>query len=584
MSKKSLQHYFDAAKELPLATSFDTVEKLVRLKGVPTSPPQKWWWNLNNLIIMSTTALIISIGIYLVSPSKILSQYESVIIEKLKPIEIDNAPLDFILFDENEFTSKDESNLNEFEDFKFLTSKPHSIDSIWENVEEEIPMPELSDFSPLVNETSDKEQFYSDTTKKSTTTISKDGKEVISTISTQGIRWFELKNSKGDIRIHAWDKEEIELRAQVEVETKKKENQEIALADFQLKLEKQGEKAYVESNWEDIFSCMCSGNSKKDDIKTANGEKVKIKELKLVYDVYLPKDLHLELSNSYAGISMPDWTGDLNLKLFKGEAKGGNVRNLTLKNNYGKAVFSNFENIEGSMFKAELIVGNGKQIDLKANYSELEVGQVEQADLNAFQSNGHFKGVSNTLNSNFRYGKLTVDEPIQKVDMKCFQSNLFFNDVNELELNLSYTKVKLSNANQIKLENAFQSSIDANEVGAIKGNLKYTPLNFSKLNESLDITSFQGKIKIDKINAKFSAIQFNGKYTDIDLNFDPTSSYHLNLESNYTNLNLPDLGTIVEEKTNSRRNIKSTYNPTNSSAELANVGFQLFQGSLSMSH
>ena len=91
MSKKSLQHYFDAAKELPLATSFDTVEKLVRLKGVPTSPPQKWWWNLNNLIIMSTTALIISIGIYLVSPSKILSQYESVIIEKLKPIEIDNS-------------------------------------------------------------------------------------------------------------------------------------------------------------------------------------------------------------------------------------------------------------------------------------------------------------------------------------------------------------------------------------------------------------------------------------------------------------------------------------------------------------
>ena len=584
MSKKSLQHYFDAAKELPLATSFDTVEKLVRLKGVPTSPPQKWWWNLNNLIIMSTTALIISIGIYLVSPSKILSQYESVIIEKLKPIEIDNAPLDFILFDENEFTSNEEESLDEFKDFKFMSSKPHAIDSIWENVEEEIPMPELSEVIPMQIDSNTSKQYFADSSQENTSTVSNDGKEIITTISTQGIRWFELKNSKGDIRIHAWDKEEIELRAQVEVRTKKKENQEIALADFQLKLEKQGEKAYVESNWEDIFSCMCSGNSKKDDIKTAEGEKVKIKELKLVYDVYLPNDIHLELSNSYAGISMPDWTGDLSLKLFKGEVKGGNVGNLTLKNNYGKAVFSNFENLNGSMFKAELFVGNGKQIDLKANYSELEVGQVEQVDLNAFQSNGHFKGVSNTLNSNFRYGKLTVEQPIKKVDMKCFQSNLFFNDVNELELNLSYTKVKLLNANQIQLENAFQSSIDANMVGAIKGNLKYTPLSFSKLNESLELTTFQGKIKIDKVNSKFSAIQLNGKYTDIDLNFEPNCSYHLNLESNYTNLNLPDLGTVVEETTNMRRNIKSTYNPTNSSAELANVGLQLFQGSLSLSH
>jgi|GEM_PF-5899106 len=590
MSKRPLNDYFEKARKLPLATSYASIEKLVSLKGVSMAPPKKWWWNLNTLIIMSTIASLIALtSIYALIPSN-TPQYESRMVEPLLVEERTET-----LIAPNFFSVRNEERTAPIENKYEVVEKNDLIannDPIWENADQPIVMEEMEvdssffekepEAEELPETSTTSEPLRIDSTQTSSDSYEGGKKNLQKNLSAEGVKTFKLKNSKGDINIHAWDKNEIEIQVEAKIKTKKKENQNIALEDFELELVNSGGIVEVESNWEDIFSCMCSGDSKKDQIKTENGDRIKVKELNLAYDVYLPNSIALELSNSYAGISMPDWNADLNVRVFHADLNGGNVQDLEVSNSYGKINLGDFQKVNGKLFQAEMTLGNGDAVDLSANYSTLNVGQVKTTDLAAFQSNASFKGISDRLSTNFRYGKLSIEQAMKEAVIKAFQSKVYADNIDKLNANFSYSRLEAKDVVEFRIENAFQSNIELNRVGEVSGSLRYTPFKMVSLNELLDLSTFQGRLSIDEVNPQFRELKLDSRYTDLDLKIGENSSYKMRLVSNYTSLNIPDFENSVSSLGSSRKEINTVHNPKGESEVISAMDLSLFQGSLKL--
>lgn len=590
MSKKSLQHYFEKAKGIPLVTSYESVEALVRLKGVSTAPPKKWWWNLNTLIIMTTlSSLALLTGIYLFMPTE-SAKYQS---KSIKPYSIQTDDEELIM---PNFTlaSEDKAALVEQkENANTSATQLVNYDPLWKEADQAIPMEEmLVEYAEIELEKNSKEfyleraplrSFQADSAEKQEAAFEGVKKNIRTSTSSNGVKKFILRNTKGDIRIHAWDQEQIEIRTEVKIKTKKKENEAIALEDFDLALVKDGSVVKVESNWEDVSSCLCSGNSKKNQIKTQDGDKFRVKELNLVYDVYLPNSIALELSNSYADISMPDWEADLKVRVFHAELKGGKVNNLEVSNSYGKVELTNFNEAHGKLFQGEMTLGSGQSIDLSANYSTLDIQQVKKAELKSFQSNAKFNQVADHLISSFRYGKLEIEKPLAVGSIKAFQAKIFAQDIKDLKINFSYSELEAKQVEQLKIENAFQSNISLTEVGAVSGSLKYTPFEVSSLKERMELSTFQSKVKVEELQPDFSQMKLNAKYTELDFKLAANSSYQMNLVSNYADLDLPDFNQTKTVLNNSRYNLSTEHNPQSNGEFRSQIDLNLFQGSLKLS-
>jgi len=594
MSKQSLQQYFEKAKGIPLATSYESVEALVRLKGVSTAPPKKWWWNLNTLIMMTTTALLSTLAaIYFISPTKV-SSYQATVVEPMV-LEATAAEEELLMLNvvlaasEQPSPSKDES-------IALMPKKQEKVmqqhyDPLWRKAHLPIPMPEITEaespFEALTEtiptQEAESKQEEAELTLKEKEEYDGAQKQIVKSLSAAEVKRFLLKSYKRDIRIHAWDQQEIKLVSLVQLKTKKKENEAMALEDFQLELKEEAGVVKVESNWEDIYACNCTTSKSKDEVKLANGEKVKVKDLKLEYDVYLPSQIALELSTSYGKVGLPDWNAKLKVRLFHADLLGGKIEDLEVSVNYGKLQMKDFKSLNGRLFHGGLELDNGETVDLKANYSKVKIGEVEQVDLEGFHTDASFAGIASELKTNFRYGKLVLASDLEQAKLKGFHAKMEVESIKQAEISFSYSSLNAADVEQLSIENAFQSKLNLQKVGSVSGKLKYTPLTLEHLENELELTSFRGNVEVGRLSPKLRLLKMTAKYTNLDFKLAENSSYQMRLLSNSARLDLLELDKSQSQNSGNRQEILSSHNPKADGNFTSQIDLNLFQGSLTLS-
>ena len=82
MKNKTVAHYFESAKRLPVSVSMADVRLMVSTHVIP--PKTTKWWNFNNFLIMTATISIISAIVMMTisnEAKEIKYNYEPVIIE-----------------------------------------------------------------------------------------------------------------------------------------------------------------------------------------------------------------------------------------------------------------------------------------------------------------------------------------------------------------------------------------------------------------------------------------------------------------------------------------------------------------------
>ncbi|MEM8893250.1 MAG: hypothetical protein AAGC88_01655, partial [Bacteroidota bacterium] len=103
-------------------------------------------------------------------------------------------------------------------------------------------------------------------------------------------------------------------------------------------------------------------------------------------------------------------------------------------------------------------------------------------------------------------------------------------------------------------------AIRLEEVGYIAGKANFTDIQIDRLFESTDMDLLYGELDISNVMASFSRIRINGRTADVQLNFDPTSNFSLDIFGREERIILPSAmsGLRSEEDDDDDKNVRVT--------------------------
>ncbi len=561
MESNRMKTYFDKANGLPLAMSIAEVSQLISAKGV-TSPPKKSWWNLNNLIIMTTSILLISTAILTFQSTQFNNETKayapslsSISLAQLSDYESEQLNTSYLV---KKMTQRDKQIIvateTELEQGEIIGQAIKPLQRMLSNplnttgepatpLEIALPLVQLNE--PL------KSNLGGDFEGKS--------KTVTKSFGIEGIETLVISHRNGDVNIETWDQNKIEVSAIFTIKAELPEHELLAINDFDISLNPINKKAIVKSTWDELNNCNCtsskitspkkglrkflyfSSDGKNNKAKTDSGEAFEYENFKIVYTIKIPKILNVDVSNKYANVSVSQIDGNLDANLFRGNLTANNVGgdvDLTVK--YGNAAIGNYQEGTITLFRGELVLGSGNRLDLKSNYSEVELQGATKLNVEAFRSNLIANSSIDKLEGSFKYGDLTIKGHVINAEVDIFRSNLKAVTFVKLNLSASYSSLVADKVIELTLEEGFRTDIKVTEVGSLSGHLKYSPVKIETLTNKIDLTTFRGELDIELIQADFSSVILNSKYTNVGLSFSSESKYGLDVTATYTQFNFPD--------------------------------------------
>ncbi len=586
MKSKSIDEYFEAARSIKVAMSFEEVQALVTIKGV--TPPKKPWWTTKNLLIMTTTLIISTASIFLLNtPTEVttVSENETPIIEtkeELPKQDIDQTFMEPVV--EPEHTTVAPLNANE----EYIPENVENIKAT--SIPGANPTPELNnelvvlpDFDSLQAMQSEPE--VPDTAKKrvkENVTYDSNSKTIEKTLELSDVDWVKVTNSKGDININTWDRETVKLVAYVSVDGNKEEDVQTALNNLDVSMIQRGRKVEIKnsSGGEDECGCTTTTIIRNGKVKFGNGETAKIKKIDVDYEISIPKDMNLDLKVSYGDMEVASFNGELKASAMQGDISTGNVTGkIDISQKYGDLTMGDYEEGEIYLFHGDADLGKSKELELDAKYSKARIDEVGELELELFQSNLEvYEGV-NELEGIVKYGDIEIEGDAKNIELESFHGKLIAENIKSLEINGSYSTVKAVKIADVDLERSFNDKYDVVEVGQIIGSAKYSNIDIEYLESKLDLEMFNGSLDVDEVNSGFESLKIESKYTGIDVDFQEESKFNLEANTSYTSFDFPEEDVKVEFKSeqNSQLELKGIFNES-SSKEPSIVTMNCFQG------
>ncbi len=280
-------------------------------------------------------------------------------------------------------------------------------------------------------------------------------------------------------------------------------------------------------------------------------------------------ETRLDLSNKYGTVHIIPWkkdsvkiTVDLTLKsssLSKLEKLKKNVQFEFTGTRYyivansifgtgGWNFFSDLRDLSGTIIPSKnevkidytVQLPSGMNINITNKYGDIYIDDIK-GSVNVNLSNGDIKANSlrgeSSINLNFGNGMI--------------------NELGNAKLNVAYADLEIGSAGQLNIESK-SSKIRIQEVGILKtlskrdkytvsridnlfGESWFSDIWLYRMDEEINFNPKYGILKVDSIPDRFSFININTEFTDLNLVFSRTASYQLEImKHNDVMLRLPD--------------------------------------------
>jgi hypothetical protein len=186
-----------------------------------------------------------------------------------------------------------------------------------------------------------------------------------------------------------------------------------------------------------------------------------------------------------------------------------------------------------------------------------------QGILSLSLSNGNMK--ANYLQGNTSIQLISADAVINQIDkgkIEVSYSDLEIKEAGKIDVDSRSSVVNIGNAESLKIFSRRDKYI-IDDIQKISGDGDFTTVKILKFGQELNLALKYGGLSVDEIANKFSLINIGSAYTDIDLVFDKTASYNLDI-THYTEVRLMYPSNLADLKTQDfdvEQKLKLTYGP-----------------------
>lgn len=288
-------------------------------------------------------------------------------------------------------------------------------------------------------------------------------------------------------------------------------------------------------------------------------------------------ETRVELSNKYGKIDINTWQKDsvvvnINIhveakKLSKLEDAVRGIDFDITDSKYYLIIRTNVEKNKSSFskeltrFKESVLKSDGNiQVDftvwmpatnelkVENKFGDVYIGDFDgKLDINL--SNGNLKAhdFEGEVNLVLNFADATINT-LQSGFIDCNFSELYIKKAKSVQLKSKSTEIEIQKISELKAESR-RDKFRIREVDAIDAKSSFTNIRINELTDRMKLRSEYGDLDIEKIVADFSVISIESKSTDINLYFEKTSQFDVEIKSTKTELDLCDEIVIDEEKT-----------------------------------
>ena len=269
---------------------------------------------------------------------------------------------------------------------------------------------------------------------------------------------LEINNKYGDVIVRKWDKDQVVINVKVTVDMPDREKAEKFLNYIDVQFSEDNNTISAETIIDEKFSFTGWGSSSK--------------RFSIDYDVNMPAETALDLSNRYGNTDIDELHGLVNIDI-----KYGNL-------NAGKLTRGNIKPL------SELSIAYGKGTIDEAGWMDVTLRYVGNMNINKSQA-------------------LLLDSKYSK---------LFLGEASSMVGESKYDNLRIESINNLVLENG------------------YTDTNIGLLTKKLNYTGSYGSFSIDRIPSGFESIDLDTRYMGVNLGIEESASYNLEATTRYGGL------------------------------------------------
>ncbi|MEM7551705.1 MAG: hypothetical protein AAF363_18620 [Bacteroidota bacterium] len=343
------------------------------------------------------------------------------------------------------------------------------------------------------------------------------------------------------LEIESWDKQEVEIIAEVNYSGKENKSVRKFLDNFE---------EHVKSGITD------AGSTFKIDTKLSDPKKINVgfgsvqflsidygdKELSITYFIKVPKSNDISVENKYSDIIMNgEYSGDVDIEQYSGDLDAENFNSdvqLELKYGEGKIKSVNTSTLE--LYEQKLQIGESKKLDLGAKYSTVEIAYVEESKINTYESKLEVKR-GGSVEGEMKYGSFTVEDELNESILDLYEVDLDFGIINKLTLEESkYCEIEIKKAIKLDFKKSYEDELEAEILSELIADSKYTDFKIGLLERSLKLNSYEGDIEIDEIGQGFENFDLKGKYNELNIDLGSKTSINLSANLKYGKFEYPE--------------------------------------------
>lgn len=391
---------------------------------------------------------------------------------------------------------------------------------------------------------------------------------------------FNLKAHSDQVILNSWNKNEVKIIATVRAEAENESDIEALFKDISLK-PKASENQIDLSNSLFInqkadyeigsFLRINTGNTKK--VELSNGEKIKLKNLRVKYEIFLPVKTRLNLRSSYGQVKIiGDLMGETSFDFHSTSFTAENLGRTKISLKYGNAKFISLKDAKLALFEGDMSFEKGRELEINSKYSKLKINQANKITLTSFEDKIKIEKLDE-LEANMKYGNLEIKES-RFIDLSiAYELEVDLGKVEQLKsANSKYSSYKVNKVEDLLFAQSFEDRLSINSVRRINLNGKYGGLSIDKLALSCEVMGFETDVNIKSISEDFRRININGKYMDIDLQT-PNVAYGFQSKITYGDVkyNSADFNIIQEIKKGETKEIQMTRKAAKDAQDAARI-------------
>jgi hypothetical protein len=357
---------------------------------------------------------------------------------------------------------------------------------------------------------------------------------------------ISFKNKTGPLKVETWDKNAVKVEITVNIDGD--DDQVKKALDFIRKLNfvPSGDtvafntrfwKTMSSSSTVNFFKVPVIGGKFK--MVLDNCEEINLRRLDLSFVLTMPKASPLFLAQAYENATLPDLDGRISLDLYESDLVAGKLpdcRQIIAK--YGKTEIDSVQDITLKLYENNLLIRQAGNVTLNSKYSKTEIASAGTLNIDSYEDKVKVSR-HDDLAIKAKYTTFSLAD-FNKGTFDLYECNLDAGNGNILAISAKYCSIACISCKAVVFTSSYENKFTCSQAGDLKAASSYSTYRITRLDGSLNITnSHEDKINVVQVGKKFTSISMAGKYSDVELSFDPGSAYKLDADTKYTRFDFP---------------------------------------------